>query len=129
MKRITVLAVFLSACAVVAQNVGTVVIYRPIDHRRGWKPIALCDEQRIAEMQGGKYVTMNVSAGKHAFTSSKNKSRVELDIKPGEQYFIRINEPGELELVPAVQGREQTERLQPLESDKVSVVCRAPAPG
>jgi Protein of unknown function (DUF2846) len=128
MKRAMVVAVLLLACAVLAEDVGTITIYRLSDHRRGWKPAAFCDNQQIAEMQGGKYVTLNVSAGKHTFTSSKEKNRVEVDVKPGEQYFIRINEPGELELVPGVQGRQQIVLMSPLEPAKVHPgVCGAGA--
>ena len=129
MKRAIVLAVLLLTLAGVAEDVGTVIIYRLSDHRRGWKPAALCDDQQIAEIQGGKYVTLNVSAGKHNFTSSKQKNRVEVDVKPGEQYFVRINEPGELELVPAQQGRQQTVLMSPLEPAKVRVVCRTQTAG
>ncbi len=129
MKRAIAVAVLLLACAGLAEDVGTIIIYRLADHRRGWKPTALCDDQPVAEMQGGKYVTFNVSTGKHTFTSSKQaKSRVEVDVKPGEQYFVRINEPGELELVDPHQGRAQTTLMSPLAPAKVhGGVCRTRA--
>jgi hypothetical protein len=128
-KRAILLAVLLAACTAVAGDVGTLVIYRLIDHSRGWKPLVSCDDQQVAEVQGGKYATLNVSAGKHVITSNNHKSRIELEVKPGEQYFIRVNgsnlDHGGFELVPAQQGRLQTERLEPLPATKVNAgVCR-----
>ncbi|MBZ5566274.1 MAG: hypothetical protein LAN64_00330 [Acidobacteriia bacterium] len=132
-KRVTLLVFFL-VCSAAAGDVGTVTIFRTIDHHRGWKPIAFCDGQRIAAVQGGKYVKMNASAGKHTFTSNNAKTGIDLEVKPGGDYFLRVvgttlSENGTFELVDAVQARQQVDRLEPLKADQVAGVCRSGAGG
>ena len=134
MKKQVVLLTFFLVCSAAAGDVGTVTIFRTIDHQRGWKPIAFCDGQRIAAVQGGKYVKMNVSAGKHTFTSNNARTGIDLDVKPGGDYFLRVvgttlSENGSFELVDAVQARQQVDRLEPLKSDQVAGVCRSSAGG
>jgi hypothetical protein len=134
-KRASLLAFFL-VCSAAASDVGTVTIYRLVDHQRGWKPVAFCDGQRIAAVQGGKYVKMNVAAGRHTFTSNNTKTGVDLEVKPGGDYFLRVvgttgpfSENGALELADPVQARQQIDRLEPLKADQVAGVCRSPAGG
>ena len=134
MKKQVVLLTFFLVCSAAAGDVGTVTIFRTIDHQRGWKPIAFCDGQRIAAVQGGKYVKMNVSAGKHTFTSNNARTGIDLDVKPGGDYFLRVvgttlSENGSFELVDAVQARQQVDRLEPLKADQVAGVCRSSAGG
>jgi hypothetical protein len=134
LRKRAVLLVFFLVCSAAAGDVGTVTIFRTIDHQRGWKPVAFCDGQRIAAMQGGKYVKMNVSAGKHTFTSNNAKTGIDLEVKPGGDYFLRVvgttlSENGSFELVDAVQARQQVDRLEPLKSDQVAGVCRSSAGG
>jgi hypothetical protein len=107
-----------------------------VDHHRGWKPVAFCDGQRIAAVQGGKYVKMNVAAGKHTFTSNNTNTGVDLEVKPGGDYFLRVvgttgpfSEDGALELADPVQARQQIDRLEPLKADQVAGVCRSRAGG
>ena len=87
-------------------------------------------------MQGGKYVKMNVAAGRHTFTSNNSKTGVDIDVKPGGDYFIRVagttgpfSENGLLELADPVQARQQIDRLEALNADQVNGVCRSPASG
>ncbi len=137
MKRGILIALLLSACCAAAQDVGGVTIFRLSDHRRGWKPIAYCDGQRIAAIQGGKYVTLNVSAGRHTFTSNNSKTGVDLDVKPGGQYFLRVigttgpfNENGAIEVADPAQARTQMDRMEPLKVNEVAGgVCRTPPAG
>ena len=134
MKKQVVLLTFFLVCSAAAGDVGTVTIFRTVDHQRGWKPVAFCDGQRIAAMQGGKYVKMNVAAGRHTFTSNNAKTGIDLEVKPGGDYFLRVvgttlSENGTFELVDAVQARQQVDRLEPLKADQVAGVCRSGAGG
>jgi hypothetical protein len=136
LRKQAVLLVFFLVCSAAAGDVGTVTIFRLVDHHRGWKPVAFCDGQRIAAVQGGKYVKMNVAAGKHTFTSNNSKTGVDIDVKPGGDYFIRVagttgpfSENGLLELADPVQARQQIDRLEALNADQVNGVCRSPAGG
>ncbi len=136
MKRAILVMVLLCGCTAVAQDVGLVTIFRLPDHHRGWKPIAFCDGKRVAAIQGGKYVKMVVSSGKHTFSSNNTKSGVDLDVKPGGDYFLQVSgttgplsDEGKLELVDTMQSRYQLNRLEPLKATEVAGgVCRgAPA--
>ena len=136
LRKRAVLLTFFLVCSAAAGDVGTVTIFRLVDHHRGWKPIAFCDGQRIAAVLGGKYVKMNVAAGKHTFTSNNAKTGIDLEVKPGGDYFLRVvgttgpfSENGTFELVDAVQARQQIDRLEPLKADQVAGVCRNPAGG
>ena len=134
MRKRAVLLVFFLVCSAAAGDVGTVTIFRTVDHQRGWKPVAFCDGQRIAAMQGGKYVKMNVASGKHTFTSNNAKTGIDLEVKPGGDYFLRVvgttlSENGSFELVDPVQARQQVDRLEPLKADQVAGVCRSSAGG
>jgi hypothetical protein len=131
MKRATLVAFLLMFVgSVAAQDVGTITIFRLSDHKRGWKPIAFCDGQRIAAVQGGKYVKMNVSAGKHTFTSNNSKEGFDLDVKPGGDYYLRLtgtslSENGKFELADATTTRTELIRMEPLKITEINAgVCR-----
>ncbi len=126
------LAVLLSACVAAAQDVGSVTIFRLVDHQRGWKPIVSCDGQRIAAIQGGKYARILVSAGRHTFTSNNTKGALDLDVKPGGDYFLRVtgttgpfSGQGGFEVADPQQTRTQLIRMEALKADEVAGgVCR-----
>ncbi len=131
MKRVLVLAFLLSVCCA-AQDVATVTIFRLSDHQRGWKPIVSCDGQRIAAIQGGKYARILVSAGRHTFTSNNTKGALDLDVKPGGDYFLRVtgttgpfSGQGGFEVADPQQTRTQLIRMEALKADEVAGgVCR-----
>lgn len=130
MKRGILVALLLFVGSAAAQDVGTITIFRLSDHHRGWKPIAFCDGQRIAAVQGGKYVKMNVSAGKHTFSSNNSKSGFDLDVKPGGDYYLKltgtsISDNGRFELADPTQTRTELIRMEPLKADQIAGgVCR-----
>jgi hypothetical protein len=136
LRKQAVLLTFFLVCSAAAGDVGTITIFRLVDHHRGWKPVAFCDGQRIAAVQGGKYIKMNVAVGKHTFTSNNAKTGVDLEVKPGGDYFIRVSgttgpfsENGLLELADPVQARQQIDRLEALPADQINGVCRNPSSG
>ncbi len=131
MKRVLLLVFVLTACCA-AQDVGSVTIFRLSDHQRGWKPIVSCDGQRVAAMQGGKYATILVSAGRHTFTTNHIKNGIELDVKPAGEYFLRVtgtNSPfsgkSDFEIADAQQTRTQMIKMEPLKAEEIAGgVCR-----
>jgi hypothetical protein len=137
MKRSILLALLLLLCSAAAEDVGTITIFRLADHHRGWKPVVFCDGQRVAAVQGAKYVKMNVGAGKHTFTSNNSKTGVDLEVKPGGDYFLKLtgttgpfSENGTLELADPAQARTQMIRMEPLKADQVAGgVCRSRGAG
>lgn len=91
-------------------------------------PSVYCDEAQLARMENGRYFAVNVDPGLHTFRSNDAQSGVQLDVKPGQQYYIRVEIAagmmkghGRLILTAAEQGRYelQSNRLKPLDANRV----------
>jgi hypothetical protein len=95
------LAVLLSApIAVSAQaaqgngssNEARVDIYRYKQaFAKGIRPSIVVDEIDVARLQDGRSVVLTMPAGIHTFRSNDAQSRVELELKAGQVYYIRID--------------------------------------
>ena len=92
-------------------------------------PAVFYDGSELAHMENGRYFTATLNPGKHSFTSNDKQSGVDLDLKAGEEYFIRVEIAtgfakghGRLVLVPKEQGTYelQSDKLKPLDEKKVS---------
>jgi len=80
-------------------------------------------------MANGRFFAAHLPPGKHSFRSNDSQSGVELEIKGGEKYFIRVEIAtgmmkghGRLVLTPAEQGGYElkAKQLKPLDADKIS---------
>src|SRR5215831_7534054 len=96
-------------------------------------PSVYCDEVQLARMENGRYFAVNVDSGMHTFRSNDKQSGIQLDVKPGQEYFIRLEIAagmmkghGRLILTAAEQGRYelQSNKLKPLDADKVADKAR-----
>jgi len=96
-------------------------------------PSVYCDEVQLARMENGRYFAVNVDPGQHTFRSNDKQSGIQLDVKPGQEYFIRLEIAagfmkghGRLILTAAEQGRYelQSNQLKPLDADKVADTSR-----
>lgn len=96
-------------------------------------PSVYCDEVQLARIENGRYFAAKIDPGKHVFHSNDKQSGVELDLKAGQNYFIRVEIAtgfmkghGRLVLVPAEQGgyELQSSKLKPLDSNKVEDTSR-----
>ena len=92
-------------------------------------PSVYCDDVQLARMDNGRYFMATVDAGKHTFRSNDPQSGILLDMKPGEQYFVRVEIAtgfmkghGRLVLMSREQASYELEstKLKPLEADKVA---------
>jgi hypothetical protein len=92
-------------------------------------PSIYCDGAELARMENGRYFTANVEAGKHSFTSNDKQSGIDLDLRAGDEYFIRVEIAagfakghGRLVLVPREQGEFElkSDKLKALDANKVS---------
>src|SRR5262249_3330093 len=84
-------------------------------------------------IENGRYFAANIDPGKHVFRSNDKQSGVELDVKPGQKYFLRVEiatgfmkRHGRLVLVPAEQGTYelQSSKLKPLDANKEEETSR-----
>jgi hypothetical protein len=89
-------------------------------------PSVYCDEVELAKMQNGRFFVAKLPAGKHAFRSNDKQSGVEVELKPGLEYYIRVEIAagmmkghGRVTLVAAEQGVYEVKKLKPLDADKV----------
>jgi hypothetical protein len=92
-------------------------------------PSVYCDEAELARMQNGRYFTVNLAPGKHTFRSNDKQSGVEVDLKPGQEYFLRVElvagfmkGHGRVVAVVPEQARFElkAKNLKPLDADKVT---------
>jgi hypothetical protein len=96
MKRILglvlVFAVSLSAAqAAVAQD-STVVVFRRSDFTgSALKPSIYVDGNQASRLGNGRYLSLQVAAGKHSFESSaKNDAPLEVEVKPNETVYLEM---------------------------------------
>jgi hypothetical protein len=89
-------------------------------------PSVYCDDAELARMDNGKYFTVRLAPGHHTFRSNDKQSGIELDLKPGEKDYIRVEIAtglakghGRLVSVAPDQGTYEIKKLKPLESNKV----------
>ena len=109
---------------------ATVYVYRYRSFEGGaLVPSVFCDDAQLARIQNGRYFTVKVSPGKHTFQSNDKQSGVAVDLKPGQEYFLRVEIAaglmkghGRLLAVMPEQGRFdlQSKKMKPVDADKVS---------
>jgi hypothetical protein len=97
------------------------------------KPSVYCDEVQVARMDNGRYFTLKLDPGKHTFRSNDKQSGAEVDLKPGQEYFLRVElvagfmkGHGRLVAVVAEQAKYElkAKNLKPLDADNVTDKAR-----
>jgi hypothetical protein len=90
------------------------------------EPAIYCDDKVIAKMDNGTYFLAVLEPGKHILQSNDKQSGIELDMKPGEEYFVRVEIAtgfwkghGRLVMVPKEQGSFEIKKLKPLQKKKI----------
>lgn len=89
-------------------------------------PSVYCDDNELARMDNGKYFLVTLTPGQHVFRSNDKQAGINVDLKPGEKYYIRLEIAagfmkghGRLVSVAAEQGSYEIKKLKPLDNDKV----------
>jgi uncharacterized protein DUF2846 len=106
---------------------STVYVYRYKQFvGKALSPSVFCDDNELARMENGRYFVVKLAPGKHLFHSNDKQAGVELDLKPGEKSYIRVEIAtglmkghGRLVSVTPEQGTYEITKLKPLDSDKV----------
>ena len=97
------------------------------------KPSVYCDEVEVARMQNGHYFALTLDPGKHTFRSNDKQSGAEVDLKPGQEYFLRVEivagvmkGHGRLVAVVAEQAKYElrAKNLKPLDAENVTDKAR-----
>lgn len=89
-------------------------------------PSVYCDETELARIENGRFFLVKLPAGKHVFRSNDKQAGIDVDLKPGEKYYIRVELAtgfmkghGRLTSVAPEQGSYEIKNLKPLDNDKV----------
>jgi len=89
-------------------------------------PSVYCDENELARMDNGKFFVARLAPGKHVFRSNDRQAGIDTDLKPGQDYYIRVELAtgfmkghGRLVSVAPEQGSYEIKNLKALGADKV----------
>jgi hypothetical protein len=109
-----------------AASVGLLHVYR---QRRfagsALAPSIYVDDRQVARVGNGRRFTAKLTPGTHGIRSDDKSSFVSLDIKPDQDYYIRIDEEtgawkghGKLTLLQAEQGKPEYALVKPVEPER-----------
>jgi hypothetical protein len=102
---------------------ATVYVYRYKQFVGGaFAPFVFCDDFELARMTNGRFLVAKFPAGKHAFRSNDNQGGIELDLKGGQDYYIRVEIAaghGRLVLVSPEQAGNEIRKLKPLDANNI----------
>ena len=109
------------------QSKATLYVYRYKQFvGKALSPSVYCDEAELARMENGRYFTVKLEPGKHSFRSNDKQSGIDLDMKAGQSYFMRVEIAtgfmkghGRLILVAGEQAGYELKQLKPSDEGKV----------
>jgi hypothetical protein len=80
------------AAPAVSNQQATIYFYRP-KRFEGYalKPSVFVDETKAGNMHNGNSIKVSVTPGSHRVYSTDKSTGLDLDAKPGETYYIRID--------------------------------------
>jgi hypothetical protein len=88
-------------------------------------PSIYVDDQQVARVGNGRRFTAKLTPGTHGIRSDDKSSSVSLDVKPGQDYYIRIDEEtgawkghGKLTLLQVEQGKPEYALVKPVETER-----------
>ena len=89
-------------------------------------PSIYVDGTQVARVGNGRRVTIKLTPGSHYIKSDDKGSAITLDVKAGQDYFIRLDEvqgmmkgKGKVTLVPSEQGAPEYNLQRPIEEKRV----------
>lgn len=90
------------------------------------RPSVFVDEKDVVRLQSGRGVTLALPAGKHMFRSNDKQAQIELDLKPAQDYYIRVDIAtgfwkghGRLTLVQPEQGAGEYKQVKPVDKGMI----------
>ena len=88
-------------------------------------PSIYVDDKQVARVGNGRHVTVRLTPASHTIRSDDKSSAISLDAKPGQDYYVRIDEEmgfwkghGKLTLVLPEQGAAEYKLQKPIEEDR-----------
>lgn len=116
-----------ASAAAATDSQATVYVYRYKQFvGSALAPSVFCDETELARMENGRFFVAKLAPGKHVFRSNDKQAGIEVELKPGQQYYIRVELAtgfmkghGRLLSVAPEQGSYEIKNLKPLDADKI----------
>lgn len=88
-------------------------------------PSIFIDDKEVARVGNGRRVGVKLSPGTHTVRSDDKSSAITLDVKPGQEYFVRVDETtgflkghGKLTLLLPEQGSPEYKLQKPIEPER-----------
>lgn len=109
-----------------AADAGCLRVYRQRRYAgSALAPSIYVDDAQIARVGNGRRVAIRLAPGPHTIRSDDKSSAISLDVKAGQDYFVRVEEAtgfwkghGKLTLVLPEQGSAEYKLEKPLEEDR-----------
>jgi hypothetical protein len=106
-------------------NTARVNVYRYKQYMgKGIRPSIYVDEKDVVRLQSGRYVAL--APGKHSFRSTDKQSQIDVELKAGQEYYIRIDIApgmwkghGRLTLVQPEQGAGELKQMKPVDEGMI----------
>ncbi|MGH9901928.1 MAG: DUF2846 domain-containing protein [Pyrinomonadaceae bacterium] len=90
------------------------------------EPSIYCDDKELARMDNGRYFGVKLEPGKHTCRMGDKQTGFEIDAKPGQDYYAKVNIEtgfwkgrGRLTLVQNEQGAFEIKKTKPLGAGKI----------
>lgn len=91
-----------------------------------FNPPIFVDDKEVFKLANAKRCSVKVTPGHHVVTSDDKSSRIEIDAKPGQEFYVSVQElpggffkgRGKLTLMSNQQGKPEYKLEKPLEDDK-----------
>lgn len=113
-----------SETSITGSGPAIVYVYRHKNFgTRNMQPSVYVDGVEVARMDDGKFFVIQLDPGKHSVEVNKGHSGAEIDMKPGEPYYFRVEiisgfwkGRGQITYMQKEQGALELKKMKPLES-------------
>jgi hypothetical protein len=102
-------------------------VYRPkLLPGSGFNPSIYIDDKEVFRLVNARRCSIRISPGPHTISSDDKSSRIQIDAKGGQEFYISVQElpggflkgRGKLTLVANEQGKPEYQLAKPLDDDK-----------
>jgi hypothetical protein len=107
---------------------ATVFVYRPGKFfGKALEPSVFLDEQKVLDMDNGRYLTLSIPAGRHILRSNEKNSEIDQVWQAGQTYFVKITIAagmmkghGQMGMVTEKLALAEMKKLRPLNRENVT---------
>ena len=111
-----------------ASLTATVFVYRPGKFfGKALEPSVFLDEQKVLDMDNGRYLTLRIPAGRHILRSNEKNSEIDQVWQAGQTYFVKITIAagmmkgrGQMGMVTEKLALAEMKKLRPLNRENVT---------